>query len=339
MLEKFKYLSKSELPSRQQFNRLSDVARMFAKLGRGLSHCKHGGSYIQIAENAPWEQFTFEITNLKKDVTDTDDSGLYLGKIIYYSFDSGKWKNDETKEWILDERGINTPPTYSVGDKLVAYWDAQRGAFIPVGGASGDNSTHWGKLDTDLLYNDNVGVNVSVWKLDSNQVWKDVSTTIEKVLPPPWMTEGQFNSNTWVKIEKVDGHWFVDAQVVEDLATDFKYDVTDDKLKIRTRKSLVSAVAYESAWTSVPTFSVTTISLITDVEYSGYTITKDVTPDVKVLGGGVTNTQSVVNFVTRNVLTQFRVDSNKLQTKSRDVYVVDAGVETAWIDVHSGTTC
>ena len=71
---------------------------------------------------------------------------------------------------------------------------------------------HWGVLDADLLYNDTTGVTVSVWRWDdTTSAMVDTSNDIENVLPPPILTSGQLNADTYVLITRVDGRWFVTA--------------------------------------------------------------------------------------------------------------------------------
>ncbi len=66
---------------------------------------------------------------------------------------------------------------------------------------------HWGKLDADLTYNDNTGVTVSVWtgKPASDAGWDIENVVIAELL----MTSGQLDSGSFVKIELIDGIWYV----------------------------------------------------------------------------------------------------------------------------------
>ena len=134
--EKFSTVKKGHLPIRQEYNTLTKVVERFASFGRGSRHGRHGGSFVAFDTLAPWSQFIFEITDTTIDEgggdTDTDSSGLYKGKIIWYSHEDEEWKDDETKEWFLDENGTNSPPTFSIGNRIIAYWDEQRGMFVPI---------------------------------------------------------------------------------------------------------------------------------------------------------------------------------------------------------------
>ena len=67
---------------------------------------------------------------------------------------------------------------------------------------------HWGKLDANLLYDDTTGVTVTIW---SGNPLADSGRDIENVLPPPVLASGQLDSGDWVKIERIDGRWYVTA--------------------------------------------------------------------------------------------------------------------------------
>lgn len=87
----------------------------------------------------PFEQYTLEISNLKIHADDTNTSGLYLGKTRYYSFEGEEWRSDDA-EWEVDARdtylrfeaAVPTADPPIRGHCITAYWDEQRGAFIPV---------------------------------------------------------------------------------------------------------------------------------------------------------------------------------------------------------------
>ena len=64
-----------------------------------------------------------------------------------------------------------------------------------------------------------------------------------------------------------------------------------------------------------------------------------ITFDSKGHAAGVDETYTQFEFVKVTVVTDYRVDSNKLQKKTRDIYVLYAGTESGWTDVHTGTTC
>jgi len=87
--------------------------------------------------------------------------------------------------------------------------DADANASYPIAWLlldGGGGRTHWGKLDTDLLYNDTTGVTVSIW---TGNPLADSTRNIDNVLPPPVLTSGQLDSGDYVKIERIDGRWYV----------------------------------------------------------------------------------------------------------------------------------
>jgi hypothetical protein len=47
----------------------------------------------------------------------------------------------------------------------------------------------------------------------------------------------------------------------------------------------------------------------------------------------------VLQMKKQTVVTDYRVDSNKLQKKTRDLWGIWDNDESAWTDVHTGTTC
>ena len=93
--------------------------------------------------------------------------------------------------------------------RVADWWDRTHGhrppSVLPPGPAT---TSHWGKLDADLLYNDTTGVTVSVWKFDDTTLaWVDTGRDIENVLPAPVMTSGQFDLGDFVGIVFRDGRW------------------------------------------------------------------------------------------------------------------------------------
>ncbi len=110
----------------------------------------------------------------------------------------------------------------------------------------GGGGIHWGKLDANLEYDDTTGVTVSIWE---DTPLADSTRNIDNVLPPPWLTEGQFDSGAWVVITRIDGKWYANAGEVETVITDFRVDTATMKLQVKTRKIIVFPVGDESGWT------------------------------------------------------------------------------------------
>ena len=112
-------------------------------------------------------------------------------------------------------------------------------------------TSHWGKLDADLLYNDTTGVTVSVW---SDNPLADTTWDIANVLPPAWLTSGQFDSGDWVVIQRIDGRWYAYANAggeVQQVVTGFQ--VSGLTLQVKTRDVVIIPAGDESAWTTVHT--------------------------------------------------------------------------------------
>lgn len=66
-----------------------------------------------------------------------DDEHIYTIKMIYFDPDSKTWKTDDYGgQYLLDDRQNET--WYVVGDKIQAYFDAQRDGFVPIATASGE---------------------------------------------------------------------------------------------------------------------------------------------------------------------------------------------------------
>ncbi len=150
MSEKFPTKKPGDSLEAQHVNDLSGEARSVAgfSVSGGLSMSR-GKNFISIHGPPRWKQYVFEISNLKVNDDDTDDSGMYLGKVRYFEFSetkyTGEWKTDDEQEWELDASGLGV--SFSVGDKLVAWWDAQRGMFVPCFSSS---------LTPRILYDDAV---------------------------------------------------------------------------------------------------------------------------------------------------------------------------------------
>ncbi len=107
---------------------INDLSRIFNRLSRsipGSNRSGHqGNSFVSEANLPPWEQGILEIVS--------DQGGnLYTGQFRYYDHTAGQWQtNTEHPGWDVDASDIAT--TISVSDKVVCYWNEQRGAFIPI---------------------------------------------------------------------------------------------------------------------------------------------------------------------------------------------------------------
>ncbi len=90
-------------------------------------------------------------------------------------------------------RVYNLEPAAVAGDTYVTTGITLHGTrYVGLPSAS-----HWAKLDADLLFNDTVGVTVSIW---AGNPLTDTLKNIDNVLPPPLMAGGQFNLGDFVEV-------------------------------------------------------------------------------------------------------------------------------------------
>jgi hypothetical protein len=134
----------------------------------------NAGSIFGSSGSTPWYQTIVEITAEDTDDDGNPKDGLFKCVRRYYDGQDDTWKNDDG-EWHLDVRGLTaasggedsggepTPETsegqgdtdYEVGDRLVAWWDRQRQAFVPCGNSGGNQLTMFAftdKLTWDETY-------------------------------------------------------------------------------------------------------------------------------------------------------------------------------------------
>jgi len=116
--------------SAKHINRLGIVSnRMSRLMCSNVSASHHTGSHIGVVAHAPWKQQIVIVTDLQISEDDPVYNRLYLVRPRYYKSEVGYWDLDVSAEWILDARDMELD--LAVGDKVVAYWDRQRGAFVP----------------------------------------------------------------------------------------------------------------------------------------------------------------------------------------------------------------
>jgi len=134
-------------------NDLSDAARQITGLTVGGNISKHqSGTSLSLSAGSPWYQYTFEITG---NVNEEED-GYYKGKTRWWDSAEEEWKNNDT-EYQIDT--TDSVVSCGVGDKIVAYWDKQRGMFLPCSSPSlipfelygdltpGDSAEAWAMKD------------------------------------------------------------------------------------------------------------------------------------------------------------------------------------------------
>lgn len=140
MQEPLPHKKPGDLLSADHINRLNVIAnRMGGKSPSRGSSGVHASTIFSETSETRFQQYQLEITNLQIDADDTDDSGLYLAKRLFYSYTDEEWQLDGA-EWVVDARATylrfeardeNVTPVKQ-GHRITAYWDEQRGTFIPV---------------------------------------------------------------------------------------------------------------------------------------------------------------------------------------------------------------
>lgn len=112
------------------------------------------------ANFAPFAQRTYVIVDFEEDDADSSSSSsassessssssnssdtfeprrtdLYRARPLYYDHETEEWKRDDSHN-ALDLDAGGTRLSFAVGDVVVAYWDPQRVALIPIDGGGGD---------------------------------------------------------------------------------------------------------------------------------------------------------------------------------------------------------
>lgn len=146
-------------------NDLNEAAKSFLGISVGGHISKHGKNSFS---GAPaWHQYAFEITGFQSG--GTSENGLYLGKVRYWDANTSEWKTHDD-EYMLDVSDAGSSP--GVGDKIVCYWNRQRGMFVPCGAVG---------LTPFELYDDITpgGTEVEAWLLDPSTLERD--ETLDKV--------------------------------------------------------------------------------------------------------------------------------------------------------------
>lgn len=120
-------------------NRLSQGVEFLGsrRPGSNVMKQQHGTNVML----PPWVESIVEITEVP-----TAD-GIYRCKLRYYSFLNNSWAS-QTKEWRLDASEMGAG--LSLGDRVVAFWDDQRGTFIPTGVAPSTASVWSGHLHANV---------------------------------------------------------------------------------------------------------------------------------------------------------------------------------------------
>jgi len=132
--------SGGELPTQRNFNRMVDNHNRSSSSRPGsFVGGYHGNSVNLQITNSPLRQHVVIVKGNAKDDSGNDIAGCYLVNLRYYdeneAHESDRWKTqDGDSGYTLD--GNSVEKTFSVGDKVGAYWDEQRQSFIPSGGGT-----------------------------------------------------------------------------------------------------------------------------------------------------------------------------------------------------------
>ena len=156
MAEKFPHKEPGDSLSAGEVNDLNESAKsirppLYGSFSSGVTTSVG----FATANRPPFTQWTFRITRKVEDDEGEVIPGRYKGHRLWYSETDEEWKiTDETfeddldedgnyiaeedatrKEWFIDASG--TDVGLKVGDKVICFWDAQRGMFIPLQSGEG----------------------------------------------------------------------------------------------------------------------------------------------------------------------------------------------------------
>jgi len=139
-----------------EVNEMARGARAGAGLSAGLNlYSTQLADAKHFLANPEHHQHTFQITNLKAFEDDTETSGLYLGRMLFYDADDEEWDvraeqsvGGDDSEQIIDANSIGV--ILNVGDRVVCYFDSQRRAYVPIGGpgAGGGSQAYFQTVST-----------------------------------------------------------------------------------------------------------------------------------------------------------------------------------------------
>ena len=171
MDEHFKRVKPGDSISASRANEIGEVCERFGRAGIGsYLSAHHGASTFSISGRAPAPLFTMEVTNTKINDSDEDNSGLYLGKIRWYSTSGSQWKSDDSREYEIDSTDVS--PLLLVGDRLTCYWNGQRSMFIPIP----NDLIRRFELKTVLTPGDYATAYLLYWNEDDDEYSMDTST-------------------------------------------------------------------------------------------------------------------------------------------------------------------
>jgi len=205
MREKFPYKRPGQVLSARHVNRLSKVAERFAEF-RGGSHLdvSHNEDGVSINAPPPWKQRLLKITQMPQ-----GSEGFYRAQEGYYDYQEQTWKVRTDTTWKVDS--VIMGNQLQVGDVVVAYWDRQRGAWIPIP----TTPIRRFELQESLNPEDSAEAKMLLWQ-DGELVTAEDIVVVHEVVGTYWGLEGDivgcqwFNdSNRWeVVIGRRGLKWF-----------------------------------------------------------------------------------------------------------------------------------
>ena len=125
-------------------NDLSAVARKFLGLEVSGGLTLRRGAVVNLSGRHSWWQYQFIVTGYQ------DDGGQALGLCV----GSTRWWDEIEQQWKTEDNVENldasdTTLRPSIGDKVVAYWDKQRGQFVPISG--GSFTLNWFQISSGFI--------------------------------------------------------------------------------------------------------------------------------------------------------------------------------------------
>jgi hypothetical protein len=132
MKEQFKEVKPGQPITAGRANREGAVLERVAGIvpGPGV-YGRHSGTNLQLGTRPGWNQGIVTVTDVL--TSGVPDPPIFLGTSRRYNFQNLAW-TDQVRKWQIDAKGLDIE--LSVGDRLVVYWDAQRGMLVPVASSS-----------------------------------------------------------------------------------------------------------------------------------------------------------------------------------------------------------
>lgn len=126
MRETFPHKRAGDRLSVGHINALSAVCRRMAMGGSGAFASGYTGSFNG---QSSLPNFVQEVLKIEEDLGD----GLYRVRVRYYEADTESWATGDV-DYTLDASDVGG--VYAVSDKVVAFWHAQRDAYVPLGSSA-----------------------------------------------------------------------------------------------------------------------------------------------------------------------------------------------------------